>query len=306
VPEVRLFRKFAKEKFTVDELSFFLDVRMGLIGKTKSEEPSVFIPYNQCRVVMEKILGSFSPILQVISGEAEKCVKQGSIDYAEFCLVMLKFYENERRKRRNAVRLMFQSRRFSGGHDWFDFENFIAMIQALGFRGSLDDIFGLFREASLLGGGDVSLDALLMSMDNLSFHFYTIDVPGQWKKPNEVTNVPRSVINRHLGTFMSWFEGFDGVQEKFDTWLLGKITAQVTTLDKLQQGGAPVALVYQEYRTLLDWFQYMLNVMSKGMEEPMPAEKAERQLQLLESLIDLLVTAVVGDQNGQVQFTEFE
>jgi Ca2+-binding EF-hand superfamily protein len=306
LPEIRLFRKFAMEKFTSDELKFFLELRIGLVGNTFSEDEVLMIPYKQCRIVLEKILGSFSPIIQVISGEADRSVKNGMIDYAEFSMVMVKFYQAERRKRRNAVRLMFQSRRFSAGQDRIDFENFVAMIQTLGFQGPIENIFDLFRESSLLSGGEVSLDALLFSMDNLAFHFYSIEIPTQWAKPAEVTTISRSVLENHWRTFMSWFEGFNDVKDKLDTWLLSKITSQVRLVDKLFQAMAPPYTLYDAYRELLDWFQFMLNVMAKGQQEPMPDQKAERQLQIIESLIDLLITFVVPQEGDKITFTEFE
>jgi hypothetical protein len=306
LPEIRLFRKFVTEKFTSDELKFFLELRMGLVGNTVSEDEVLMIPYKQCRLVLETILGSFSPIIQVISGEADRCVKNGMIDYAEFSMVMLKFYQTERRKRRNAVRLMFQSRRFFAGQDRIYFENCVAMIQTLSFQGLIKNSFDLFRESSVLSGGEVSLDGLLISMDNLSFHFYSIEIPTPWAKPDEGTTISRLVLENHWRTFMSWFEGFNDVKDKLDTWLVSKITSQVRLVDKLFQARAPPNTLYDAYRELLDSFQFMLNVMAKGQQEPMPDQKAERQLQIIEALIDLLITFVVPQEGDKVTFTEFE
>jgi hypothetical protein len=228
------------------------------------------------------------------------------IDYADFSFVMMRFYRNERRKRRNAIRMMFQSRKVSGGSDEIDFERFVAMIQSLGFRGSMDDVFDLFREALTISRGGVTLDPLLMAMDNLSFHFYVIDVPFQMFKPFESVKMPKPQLMNHWMTFSAWFEGFNEVKDQIDSWLLSKITTQVREVDKLFKSSESVSDLYNEYRHLLDWFQFMLEVIAKGKRRVLSTTKAERQLKLLENLIDLLITFVVQQTGDQITFTEFE
>jgi hypothetical protein len=307
VPEMRLFRKCLLEKFTVDELSFFLELRESLIDTTPTGNTSpIVIQYKDCRSAMEKLLGQFSPILQIVSGEAEKFVDHGTIDYATFGLVIMRFYRNERRKRRSAARLMFQSQRFAGAQDTLDFEHFVAMVQALGSQGSVDDMCDLFRETVLLGGGEVSLDALLMAMDNLSFHFYVISVPFQLAKPFESVRMPRAQLVSHWTTFSSWFQGFNEVKDQLDGWLVAKITRQVSYVDKLFQARGPVPDLFHEYRRLLDTFQFMLQAMAQGRHKTLAAAKAERELKLLENLIDLLVVFVVDQPEDHITFTEFE
>jgi hypothetical protein len=50
----------------------------------------------------------------------------------------------------------------------------------------------------------------------------------------------------------------------------------------------------------------MLGVLAKSQKVPMKATKAEKQLDLLENLIDLLVTYVVRQEAARPIFTEFE
>ena len=310
VPELKLFRKFLLEKYTVDELSFFLEMRTSLLGILpigKDDPEIITIPVVKCRAVMETVLGTFSPVLHQISQEVNKRARNGSIDYAEFIRVMLKFYRNERRKRRNAVRLMFQSRRFTQGQNNIDFENFVAMIQTLGFQGSVDEIFALFREGSLIAGGDITLDALLDAMDNLSFHFYSIELPVRLNKTSEITTMTRQQITTHWTNFMGWFDGFMTPRDNFDTWLRSRLVRQVLTVDKLFKTNAPIHSLFTEYRTLLDYFQFMLNVLAKGQSEPLPAEKSDRELDFMENMIDLLVTFIFRKDEGEnILFTEFE
>lgn len=310
IPELKLFRKFLLEKYTVDELSFFLEMRTTLLGILpigKDDPETITVPLVKCRAVMETILGTFSPVLHSVSQEVNKRVRNGAIDYAEFISVMLKFYRNERRKRRNAVRLMFQSRRFTQGQSKIDFENFVAMIQTLGFQGSVDEIFMLFREACLLAGGDITLESLLDAMDNLSFHFYSIELPVRLSKTFEVTAMTRQQITTHWTTFVAWFEGFLAPRDNFDTWLRSRLVRQVATVEKLFRSNAPIPSLFMEYRGLLDYFQFMLNVLAKGQSDVMPAEKSERELDFLENMIDLLVTFIFRkDEGDNVMFTEFE
>jgi hypothetical protein len=113
--EFKIFKWCLTEKFFVDELSFFLELRESLVGTTAAADPApIRVQYRTCQAVMENLLGRFLPIVQIVSGEAEKRVDNGTIDYADFAIVIMQFYRNERRKRRNAVRLMFQSRKFTG------------------------------------------------------------------------------------------------------------------------------------------------------------------------------------------------
>jgi hypothetical protein len=308
-PEVKLFRKFLVEKYSVDELSFFLEMRHGLLGlpvvKNEEKQP-IMVSFLKCKALMEKVLGSFSPVVHTMTQEAEKFVVQGQVDYAQFIKVMLKFYQNERRQRRNAVRLMFQSKKFSRGSDYIDFENFVAMVQTLGFQGSIDGIFDLYREALVIAGGDITLDAMLTAMDNLSFHFYSIELPERMVRKSELTVMTRQQLISHWTKFQSWFSGFTKPKDSFDGWVQSKIGTQARIVDKLVRSGASVSVLYKEYRNLLDLFQFMADILVKGAGEPLPARKSERQLYVLENLIDLLVTFLVRNEDKEITFTEFE
>jgi hypothetical protein len=307
--ELKLFHDFLTEECTVDELSFFLELRNALVGGlpvTNHDPPHVTVSYQQCSTLLEKALGTFSPVLQMILKDAEKLVSGGLIDYADFANLMVRYYQTERKKRRNAVRLMFQSGRFAGPSGGVDFENLVAMVQTLGFQGSLEDVFELYHEATTLSGGEVSLEAFLMAMDNLSFHFYSIELPMRLTRMPNLTRMTKQQLTSHWTTFSGWFQGFTDTEERFDGWLRSKVAAQARVVAKLFQDGAPPTILFKQYRNLLDYFQFMLDVLAQSQTEPMPARKSERELIIFENLIDLLVTWIFREEEGTVRFTEFE
>ena len=311
IPEIKLFRKFLLEKFTVDELSFFLELRMNLIGLppvVDDEEPVLTVSFAKFKEAVKKVLGSFSPVSTTIIKQAEKLLLNGNenIDYAEFCLILISFYESERRKRRNAIRLMFQSKRFNGSDGHIDFENFHAMVQSLGFRGSIEDIFELFRESTLIGSGDLTIDSMLTAMDNLSFHFYTIEFPARLNSKNDLVALTKKDLLFHWQQFSVWFEGFKTQRENFDTWATSRLVAKINDVDKLFKANAPVPNLFSEYRSLLDMFQFLLDVMAKGKTFKMGIHMAERELTILENLVDLLVTFVSDTSDDVIDFNEFE
>jgi hypothetical protein len=198
---------------------------------------------------------------------------------------------------------MFQSKNFGKG-EAVDFENFVAIIQSLGFQGSNTNLFTLFREANLFGGGVVNVDSFLKAMDSLSFHFYSIEVPLDQAKKIEVTKLARNQIMQHWTRFGGWFNAFKQPISEFDPWLRSTLIALVRRGETVFNGNAPVSVLFSEYRQLLDFFQFALDVLARAQKDPMPQQKSERQLGLLENLVDLLVTFIVRDEGGQVQFTE--
>lgn len=310
-PEIKLFRKFLLEKYTVDELSFFLELRMSLIGLppvSGSEEKVLSVTVQKCKDTISRIFGNFSPIAATIIQETEKLAGSNEyIDYAQFSRILIEYYQRERRKRRNAVRLMFQSRRFSTADGQIDFENFHAMIQSLGYQGSIEDVFQLYRESSLVGSGFVTLDSLLVAMDNLSFHFYTIDLPARLNKMPDLTSMTRKDLLIHWKHFSLWFDVFTKLRTNFDTWARSKLIAKINTVDRLFKNNAPLPNLFCEYRALLDHFQFLLDVMAKGKSYVMGEHKAEKELSILENLIDLLVSFIVDPESpGKVEFHEFE
>lgn len=309
LPEIKVFRKFLLEKFTVDELSFFLEMRTALLGtpSIKSDEPTfINVTFDVCKDLMTRVLGVFSPVVATATAEAEQYVKDGLIDYAQFILVLLKFYKNERTKRRNALNLLYQSRRYTNTNGTIQFESFVSMLQTLGFQGSIDDLFDLYHEAVILGGGDACLKSIHMAMDNLSFHFYSIELPVKLNKASDITSLNRSQLNQHWLKFNGWFEAFQQPRDNFDTWLRSKLIRQVKDLNEYFKTNAPIPVLFTGYRQLLDFFQFTLDVLARGQSRAMPATKTERELLILENLIDLLITFIVSSNDGDFVFCEFE
>jgi hypothetical protein len=150
------------------------------------------------------------------------------------------------------------------------------------------------------------MNGLLAAMDNLSFHFYAIELPVALNKPSDVAAMTKQQLLQHWTTFGGWFEGFDDPADHFDTWLKAKLTSQVKLVDALFKKGASIPALFQAYRNLLDTFQFMLQILATGQSEPLPTKKAEHELQILENLIDLLVTFVFRNQGEDIRFTEFE
>jgi vacuolar-type H+-ATPase subunit H len=305
-PELRLFRHFLTEKMTVDELSFFVEARHTLLGDRRVSEddsPVLTVAWQHCLDYMSSLLGAFSPVLATITQEAQKHVVSGQIDHALFLSVLTTYYQNERRRRRNAVRLMFQSKGFGKGEP-VDFENFVGMIQALGFQGSQFDVFNLYREGIILGGGILTLDSFLKAMDSLSFHFYSIDLPMSVTKKTDVTKMARHHLVQHWVRFGAWFNAFKQPLPEFDPWLRSYLISNVGRVDQLFKSNSPVSVLYSEYRRLLDIFQFAMDVVSRVQREPMSLSKSERHFALLENLIDLLVTFIMRDADGDIVFTE--
>ena len=307
--EVKIFRKFLLEKYTVDELSFFLEFRMGLIGlppiSTIDEPLYIKVPISKCKQSISTILGEFSPIVTTIMSDAQQYVQDDYIDYAQFSKLILDYYQGERRKRRNAIRLMFQSNRFAGKSSILDFESFHSMVQSLGFSGSLEDILELHREASFIGEGELTLEGLLKAMDNLSFHFYSIELPAKINRNTNQVNLDRKNLLLHWHSFGLWFDRFRQPRVNFDIYVRSRIIQKINAVDKLFQTNAPASHLYSEYRSLLDYFQFLLNVMCKGKPTPMGETMAEKELNLIENLIDLLVTYLF-DSEESVDFSEFK
>jgi Ca2+-binding EF-hand superfamily protein len=306
VPEVELFRNFLLEKLTVDELSFFVEARHSLIGqRTLTEDDPVIcsVPYARCLDFVTAALGAFSPVLAAVSQEAEKQAANGYIDYAMFLSILMTYYQNERKRRRKAVRLMFQSKNVEPGQV-IDFEGFLSIVQTLGFQGSNDEVFALFREANLFGAGIMTLDSFLKAMDSLSFHFYSIEVPMTGAHKNELTKLSRQQLTQHWQRFSSWFNAFRQPIPTFDPWLRSTMVTRVRRCEQLFKNHSAVPSLYSEYRQLLDFFQFALDVMARSQREPMGAQKSERHLALLENTVDLLVTFVLKDCGADIVFTE--
>jgi hypothetical protein len=252
---------------------------------------------------MTSVLGAFSPVLAAVAQEAEKHAANGYIDYAMFLSIFVTYYQGERKRRKKAVRLMFQSKNLADG-EVIDFDNFLSICQTLGFQGSTEDIFALYRESALYGAGVISLESFLRAMDSLSFHFYSIEVPMAVTKKSEVTKLSRQQLTAHWQRFGSWFNVFRQPIPALDPWLRATLISMVRRADALFKGHGAVSVLYGEYRQLLDFFQFALDVLARSMPEPMAVPKSERHLSLLENIVDLLVTFVLKDCGGDIVFTE--
>ena len=307
-PEAKLFIKFLLESYTVDELTFFLEIRYSLIGLPfiPNDTPQLLnVPYVKCKELLEKVIGVFSPSLAPMVAETEKLVFSDYIDYASFLTILLKFYRGERRKRRNAVRLMFNSKKFAQSSSGIEFESFVSLVQGLGFQGPLDYVFDLYREATLLGNGIITLDSLLGAMDNLSMHFYTIETPLVALGQDTITEMNRKDITMHWNKFSKWFEKFRiPSSQAFEPWLRSTIIRRVRAVDASFKANKPVDVLYCEYRSLLDMYQYGLDVMVRGQSKPLSSEKTERVFLLLENLIDLLLYFILEQKETNIDMSQ--
>ena len=309
-PEAKLFIKFLLESYTVDELTFFLEIRYSLIGLpfVGNDTPQLLnVPYSKCKELLEKVIGVFSPSLAPMISETEKLVFSDYIDYASFLTILLKFYRGERRKRRNAVRLMFNSKKFSQSATGIEFESFVSLVQSLGYQGPLDNIFDLYRESTLIGNGIITLDSLLGAMDNLSMHFYTIETPLVTLVQDNVTKMNRKDITMHWIKFSKWFDRFRIPSgQTFEPWLRSTIINRVRAVDASFKANKPVDILFSEYRSLLDMYQFALDVMVKGQSKPLSSQKTERIFLLLENLIDLMLTFILEQKETDIDMSSIQ
>ena len=304
--EIKMFRKFLKEKYTLDELTFFLEMRHGLLGLpvVKDREDSMIkIPYTKCKALMDRILGAFSPVASLIGDEAEKLVdKSKNIDYAAFLQVFVNFYTKEREKRRTAVRLMVTSKKNAAGGDGpIVFEVFCAILQSLGFKGSIEQMLEFYRCAKGFSGGNITLNGVLEAMDDLNIHFYSIDIPMEDDMSFERTEVSRQMVLSHWAKFGQWFEGLRRSTANMDTWVRSQLILQVRKVDQAFQLGLPSSTLYAEFRSLLDLFQFFLGLLSRGSPVPMKCEQSEKQLELIEQLNDQLLQFVLTNGKSPAQ-----
>ena len=307
-PENKLFKRFCLEKYTTDELTFFLQVRYLLIGLPEigPNTPRIIkVKLDKCKDVLNHVIGEFSHINTALFDKVKKLAdEEESIDYALFMINFLEFYERERKKRRNAVRLMFQSKKFAQGESRVDFENYVAMVKSLGFHGNSDTIFELYREATLISeSGEMTLDSLLLAMDNIGFHFYSIDPSNEMVNETPVTAMPRNKLLSHWLRFGKWFEGFMKPLGTFDPWVQSQLIKEVQRVDNIFKTNSPVNAMFSEYVRLLDFFQYLLSTLALGSGMAMAEDKSTRELLLLENLTDLLVTFVVTNPDPEFPFS---
>ena len=312
IPEIKLFSDFLLESHSADEMCFFLECGYSLLGLPEIKEDAsdiVKVPFERCLELMERLIGKFSPVFRPLVEKAEKLIKQDrQIDYASFMTVLLDYYEKERGKRTNAVRMMFTSTEFSKkkNGESLDFESFCAMVESLGYKGPNTVVFELYREASLYGHGELTIEGLFAAMDSIGFHFYTIECPISELTYQPVCDISKQKILTHFLRFDSWFEGFRRPLGTFDQWVKAQITSLVKNVDEAFKRNLPVSMMYTEYRKLLDFMQFSLSALAHGRGVAMSADKSERQLLLLENLVDLLVTFVVTEPDKDFPFEELK
>lgn len=302
--EVRMFKRFLKEKYSLDELTFFLEIRHGLIGLPvirQTENPIIKIPYSRCKDLMDRILGGFSPVASLVDDEASKQTHEGEIDYGVFMDIFIKFYADERQKRRSAVKLMIQSRKFSDADTPIYLELFFSIIQALGFNGPIEQVLEFYREASLLSGAQVTLEGILAAMDNMNIHFYSIDMPMEIDNTIEQNEETRQMIMSHWAKFGQWFDGLRMTTPTLDSWARAQLVAQLRKVDQAFQMNLPVAVQYANIRNLFDIFQFVLNLLARGSPTSMKAEQCVKQLTYLEQLNDCLLSFIVSSHTKQMQ-----
>jgi hypothetical protein len=297
-PEVQLFRRFLKEKYTLDELSFFLEMRHGLVGLPciRTDEPGLLsVPLNSCRELMARVLGAFSPVASLVGDEAQKLADQnGNINYAVFLGLFIKFYAGEREKRKTAVKLIYNSRKLaSGSDDPMVLEVFVTMVQSLGYRGPLESMLELFRHSRLLSGGEITLTGIWQAMDELGVHFSSIDIPLETDYSFERSEDSRNMLLAHWAKFGQWFEGLRRPNPFFEDWVRSKLALHVRRVEQSFQLSLPGATLYAEYRRLLDEFQFFLNLMARGAQMSMTLEESQQQLEVMEGLNSVLLTFVL-------------
>jgi hypothetical protein len=305
-PEVKLFRKFLKERYTLDELAFFLELRFGLLGVPAiltTEPAEIKVPHQQCKELMTRTLGAFSPIASIVGDEAEKLLDQNKmINYAVFLDLFMKFYSAEREKRKTAVKLMYNSQKMAGGSETpIVLEVFVTMLQSLGFRGSVEQVMEFYQVARLLSGGDVSLQGMYRAMDQLAIHFYSIDIPMESDISFERSEESRNMVLAHWAKFGQWFDGLRKAPGALDTWVRAQLALQVRRVEQSFQLNLPAATLYAEYRLLIDSFQFFLNLLARGAPISMPVEDSEQQIELMEALNELLLAFILraGTQKPQ-------
>lgn len=300
--ELKLFKKFALEGCTDDELSFFLQARFALLGLppvTEEDPEEIVVSRSVCRQLVENLFGKFGPSYEPIVEKLGRIAKGDLIEYAAFLKVLLDYYQRERLKRRNAVRLMYQSKRYGQPGNAIDFEKFFAMVRSLGYKGELNRVFVLYREAQLIGHGEITLESMLEAMDQLAFHFVTIDQTVTSALFRQEATFRKRIIFNHWMRFAPWFEAFKAASLRVPDWInreIAKVVAETEVV--LHEHHRPDEL-FEKYRKLLDYTQFILSALESGASWERKEENVERQLLILENLVDaLIVAAIPVNPNG--------
>lgn len=295
-PEIKLFMRFLREELTVDELTFFLHIRYRLLGlqKLKDEEPEyVKIPFGLCVELLDTILGTLSPIKEGVAKQAERLSEKGIIDYADFMTVFVEFYRNQRMQRREAIKIMITSKKFSNDIETvITLELFISMMQALGFQGSIEELLELYKFSFLFGNGEISVEGVLRAMDHLSVHFYCIDIPVEVDRSMESSELARQMVQEHWLKFGQWFDGLRK-SNQIDSWAKSLLTSRVRKVEQAFQQNLAAPTIFHALRDLYDNMQYILAIIIRGVPKPLDKDTAEKHLKLLESLSTFLMDVAV-------------
>ena len=298
-PECKLFLRFLTEDLVEDELSFFLAMRSRLIGIPilKEEEPEVVkIQFTKCVELLDSTVGTLSPVKTGVMKKAEKLNEKGFVDYASFLACFVEFYREQRQQRREAVKIMVTSKKYNGDIETPIFiELFVSMMQALNFTGSMEELLEFYRYAQILGGGDINVDSVLRAMDQLSIHFFSIDIPLDRDHSFDQGEMARQMVMEHWLKFGQWFEGLRK-SNRMEPWVKRLLVAQVRKTEQAFQLSLPGTSLYFELRELYDKFQYILNTLTRGTQNQVDKDVSERQLKLFEDLNSLLLDVVVDSR----------
>jgi hypothetical protein len=264
--QAKLFRKFLKERYTLDDLSFFLELGFGLLGvpPIRPTEPvEIKMRYQNCQNLMTRRLGAFSPIALIVGDEAERLLDQSKmINYAVFLDLFMKFYSAEREKMKIALRLVYNSQKVAGGTETpVVLEVFVTMLQSLCFKGALEQMMDFSQVARVLSGGDVSLQR----MSRASLPFTSTQSTSRWRTTYHSRD-PRRPAKWSSPTgpsFGQWFDGLRKSPDIFDAWVRAQLVLQVRRVEQSFELNLPAATLYAEYRLLVDSFQFFLSLLAR-------------------------------------------
>jgi hypothetical protein len=286
-------------------MTFFLELRHGLVGipvVQRQEAPVIKVPFASCKDLIARVLGAFSPVAGIVGDSATKLLDaEKNIDYAAFLDLVLKFYAGERVKRKTAVRLMVKSQKGGTGEMPIVLEVFVAMMQSLGFQGSIEQILEFYRYARHTSRGEITLPGVLQSMDDLNVHFYSLDIPLETDFSFDRSEGARQMVMAHWAKFGQWFDGLRKAATTLDTWVRSQLILQVRKVEQAFQLNLPAATLFAEYRSLLDLFQFFLGLLARGSPTPMKIEQSQEILAFLENLNENLLTFIIQTGNQQLK-----
>lgn len=296
-PEAKMFNKFMNEEYTTDELSCFLEFRYMLIGiqKLKTvEDPIIRVQFSRCKELLTNTLGCLSTTGSDVSNITEKFVDHGLIDCAEFLQSLINYYSQLRRQRREAVRIMVNSKRANDdANSPILIETFVSIMQALNYEGSFEDLLTFHRYAAMLGEGEITVNSINSAMDQLGIHFYSLDIPLTRDTAFEDSEASRQMLFDNWLKLGQWFEGLNKKSQTFEPWAKRLLMNLYRRTEQSFQLALPAPVMYFTLRDLLDSFQYILCIISRGSNTPHNLEFGKKQLRHLEDLCDSLLNHIL-------------